>query len=82
MKQGTINSEALTPFENRRGWNKVVSDCGFAIMRLREMQEDARAAKDYDAADKLRAIADRLENSISFFAITYTEGDKSCGAKP
>lgn len=80
MKQGRINSEVLSPRECYRGWNMVAFECGHSAMRLREMQQAARDAKNYDTADKLRATAERLERAIGYFGITYTEGDKWCGA--
>ena len=69
---GGINSSVIPPEMCFMGWNRLALVAGWAAHDLRLMQEHARAAQDYDTADRLRSIAIELEGAIGYLEITYT----------
>lgn len=56
-----------------RGWPSLALEAGTTIARLKEMQEEARAAKDYATADRIRNIWMPLQDSLSSLGIAYRE---------
>ena len=72
-QKGRINSEVLSAFESHRGVNKVCWTAGHTAARLREIQQEMRAVKNYELADRLRTLADDLDNANDYLMVKYRE---------
>lgn len=68
---GSVNSDAIPPALLMRGWGALAVQAGHTVYVLREMQEAARAAQDYQTADALRDLAEPLQARLAFVGVQY-----------
>lgn len=70
---GRINSDVIPPDLARKGWGALAVQAGHTVYVLREMQEAARAAEDYETADALRDLAEPLQARLAYLGLQYTQ---------
>lgn len=70
--KGRVNVDTLTSEQNYRGVNCLAYVAGATAYALRQRQEKARTAGDYDRADEYRVLAMGLEFSLDYLGIKFT----------
>ena len=79
MQKGKINSVIMPPGMLYCGWNMVAFEAGSAVHELRKMQEEFRAKKEYETADRLREMADDLNYALEYVGVEFVPFAKEEG---